>query len=102
MHGRHRPLLPLGIAVHVTGLELVGQDADGGCTVGALPRELELLRLGLGDSAALTRAATGTPPFEKCDDHQLLAEQLGVGTVDLFRIEMLGSSIVEARYSYAL
>lgn len=48
------------------------------------------------------RASAGTPPFEKCDNQMLLAERLGVGTADLSRIEVLGSSIEKARYSYAL
>lgn len=48
------------------------------------------------------RATSGTPPFEKCDNHLLLAEQLGVGTADLSRIDVLGSTIAGSRYSYAL
>ena len=47
------------------------------------------------------RAPAGTPPFESCDNHLLLAEQLGVGTADLSRIEVLGATIEKARYSYA-
>ena len=35
-------------------------------------------------------------------NHLLLAEQLGVGTADLSRVEVLGSSIAQARYSYTL
>jgi hypothetical protein len=41
------------------------------------------------------------PPFEKCDNQLLLAEQLGVGTADLSRIEVLGLTLEQARYSYA-
>jgi uncharacterized protein (DUF362 family) len=48
------------------------------------------------------RAATGTPPYEKCSNTLKLAEDLGVGTADLSRIEVLGSTIEKARYSYAL
>ena len=47
------------------------------------------------------RASTGTPPFENCDNHLLLAEQLGIGTADLSRIELLGSTVEQSRYSYA-
>ena len=47
------------------------------------------------------RAASGMPPFEKCDNQLLLAEQLGVGTADLSRIEVLGLTLEQARYSYA-
>jgi uncharacterized protein (DUF362 family) len=48
------------------------------------------------------RASKGTAPFEKCDNHLALAEQLGVGTADLSRIEVLGSTIAQARYPYTL
>jgi hypothetical protein len=37
------------------------------------------------------RAAMGTPPFLKSDNHILLAEQTGVDTADLSQIESAGS-----------
>jgi len=42
----------------------------------------------------------GTPPFEKCDSTLRLAEGLGVGTRDLNRIEVVGTSIAKARYRF--
>jgi uncharacterized protein (DUF362 family) len=46
--------------------------------------------------------AAGAPPFEKCDNQLTLAEQLGVGTADLARIEIRGATLEQSRYSYAL
>jgi hypothetical protein len=45
-------------------------------------------------------ADRGTPPFETCDSTLHLAEQLGVGTRDLGRIEVLGTPIAKARYKF--
>ena len=42
----------------------------------------------------------GTPPFETCDSTLKLAEHLGVGTRDLNRIEVAGTSIAKARYRF--
>lgn len=49
-------------------------------------------------------ADRGTPPFETADNMLALAEQLGVGTRDLKRIEVVGAPISKARslYSQAL
>ena len=38
-------------------------------------------------------ADRGTPPFEKCDSTLRLAEELGVGTRDLKRIEVVGTPV---------
>lgn len=46
------------------------------------------------------RAARGTKPFHFCDNHLTLAEQAGLGTADLARIEVLGLSIEKARHVY--
>jgi uncharacterized protein (DUF362 family) len=46
------------------------------------------------------RAVRGVKPFDFCDNHLLLAEQAGVGTADLGRIETRGLSIAKARYPY--
>jgi hypothetical protein len=46
------------------------------------------------------RAVRGVAPFEACDNHLLLAEEAGLGTADLSRIEVRGLSIAEARYPY--
>jgi uncharacterized protein (DUF362 family) len=46
-------------------------------------------------------AGRGTPPFETCDSTLHLAEQLGVGTRDLTRIEVVGAPIARAsRYKF--
>jgi len=47
------------------------------------------------------RAARGKRPFHFCDNHVLLAEEAGLGTADLARIEVSGLSIDKARYPYS-
>ena len=42
----------------------------------------------------------GTPPFETSDNMLGLAEQLGVGTRDLNRIEVVGTPISKARFQF--
>jgi uncharacterized protein (DUF362 family) len=46
------------------------------------------------------RADRGTAPFEKCDNHLMLAEALGVGACDLKRIEVRGAKIEEVRFAF--
>ncbi len=46
-------------------------------------------------------ADRGTPPFERCDNTLHLAEAAGIGTRDLTRIEVLGTSIKDARFDFA-
>ena len=41
-------------------------------------------------------ADRGTPPFETCDNTLKLAEDAGLGTRDLRRIEVIGTPIREA------
>ena len=48
------------------------------------------------------RAAKGTPPFHKCDNMLLLAEQAGIGTADLAKIETIGGKISELRYKFPM
>ena len=45
-------------------------------------------------------ADRGTAPFETCDNTLRLAEELGVGTRDLKRIEVVGLQIAEARIPF--
>jgi uncharacterized protein (DUF362 family) len=45
-------------------------------------------------------AKRGTAPFETCDNTMLLAEQLGLGTTDLKQIEVVGTPIREALFSF--
>lgn len=46
------------------------------------------------------RAKRGTAPFHSCDNTLLLAEQHGVGTTDLSRIEVRGVPVAQALYRY--
>jgi uncharacterized protein (DUF362 family) len=46
------------------------------------------------------RAVRGTKPFDICDNHLLMAEQGGLGTADLAKIDVRGLSIAKARYPY--
>ena len=43
-------------------------------------------------------AMRGTPPFETCDNTLALAEQLGIGSRDLSKIEVAGAQIADIRY----
>jgi uncharacterized protein (DUF362 family) len=46
-------------------------------------------------------ADRGTPPFEKCDSTLKLAEDVGIGTRDLKRIEVVGVPIAQAIFDFA-
>lgn len=46
------------------------------------------------------RAPKGTAPFKSCDNTLLLAEARGLGSTDLKRIEVVGTSIEKALYRY--
>ena len=46
-------------------------------------------------------ADRGTPPFERCDSIVKLAEDAGLGTRDLKRIEVIGASIADVRFDFA-
>jgi hypothetical protein len=46
------------------------------------------------------RTVRGSKPFDFCDNHLLMAEQAGLGTADLSRIDVRGLSIEKARYPY--
>jgi uncharacterized protein (DUF362 family) len=74
-------------AVHpgvlVAGLNCVNTDAVATAVMGLDPM-----------------ADRGAPPFEKCDSTLRLAEQLGVGTRDLTRIEVVGTPIAKARFRF--
>lgn len=45
-------------------------------------------------------ADRGQPPFELCDSMLKYAEELGIGTRDLSRIQVVGTPIAKARYPY--
>ena len=46
-------------------------------------------------------ADRGTPPFERCDSTLRLAEDVGIGTRDLKRIEVVGTPIKDAMFDWA-
>lgn len=46
------------------------------------------------------RAMRGTRPFKTCDNTLMLAEGHGIGTTDLKRIEVRGTTIAQALYRY--
>ncbi len=46
-------------------------------------------------------ADRGTPPFETCDSTLRLAEEAGIGTRDLKRIEVVGGAIEQVRFDFA-
>ncbi|MDE3198213.1 MAG: DUF362 domain-containing protein, partial [Acidobacteriota bacterium] len=46
-------------------------------------------------------ADRGTPPFEACDSTLRLAEDVGLGTRDLSRIEVAGARIEDVRFDFA-
>jgi uncharacterized protein (DUF362 family) len=46
-------------------------------------------------------ATRGTPPFERCDSIVQLAEDAGLGTRDLSRIDLRGDTIAAARFDFA-
>ena len=46
------------------------------------------------------RAERGIKPFGICDNHLLLAEQAGLGSADLSKIDVRGLAIEKARYAY--
>jgi uncharacterized protein (DUF362 family) len=46
------------------------------------------------------RAARGVHPFDYCDNHLVLAEEAGLGTAELAKIDVRGLSIAEAKYQY--
>jgi hypothetical protein len=45
-------------------------------------------------------ADRGTAPFETCDSTLRLAEELGVGSRDLKRIEVIGERIADVVFNY--
>lgn len=70
--------------VLIVGLNPVSTDAVGTAVMGY----------------ADPRAVRGTHPFKHCDNHLLLAEQRGVGVLELSQIEVLGTPIAKVVYPY--
>lgn len=76
----HKPVHP---GLLIAGMNCVSTDAVAMATMGFDPM-----------------ADRGTAPFETCDSTLRLAEQLGVGTRDLSRIEVVGTPIARARFRF--
>jgi uncharacterized protein (DUF362 family) len=70
--------------VLIVGLNAVSTDAVGTAVMGY----------------SNPRAQRGIKPFDICDNHLLLAEEAGLGTADLSRIQVQGLTIEKARYPY--
>jgi uncharacterized protein (DUF362 family) len=88
MSGGEGPWAPTAAFV-TPGIMLVGMNSISTDAVGVAV-------MGYSDP----QATRGSPPFQTCDNHLLLAEQAGVGTADLSKIEVLGMSIAQAMYPY--
>lgn len=74
---------PVHAGVLVAGTNCVTTDAVGTALMGFDPM-----------------AERGAAPFEKSDSTLMLAEQLGLGTRDLHRIEVIGVPISQARIDF--
>jgi uncharacterized protein (DUF362 family) len=74
----------VGPGVMVAGLNPVNTDAVGMALMGFDPM-----------------AVRGTPPFERCDSTLQLADDAGIGTRDLRRIEVIGTPIRDAVFDFA-
>ena len=77
-------LQPAAPGVIVAGLNPVNTDAVAMAVMGFDPL-----------------AVRGTPPFERCDSTLQLAEDAGIGTRDLSRIEVAGDSIAAVKFDFA-
>jgi uncharacterized protein (DUF362 family) len=99
---------PIHLAV-VDGIETMA-GGEGPWIQGTRPVRPGLLLAGMNcvatDAVAAAlmgfdpRAERGTAPFEKCDSTLRLGEQLGIGTRDLSRIEVLGAPVSKARFDF--
>ena len=76
----HQPIHP---GLLIAGMNCVSTDAVATAVMGFDPM-----------------ADRGTPPFETADSTLRLAEELGVGSRDLRRIEVLGTPIAKAQYKF--
>ena len=79
----NRGVGPIKPGVLIAGANPVTTDAVGAALMGFDPM-----------------ASRGTAPFETCDNTLEFAEQHGIGTRDLSRIEVIGVPIAEARTPY--
>jgi uncharacterized protein (DUF362 family) len=84
--GNTNPLKFTSPGVLIVGFNGVSTDAVGTAVMGY----------------ADPRAVRGQKPFSFCDNHLLMAEQAGLGTADLSKIDVRGVPIEEARYPYKI
>lgn len=101
---------PIDLAI-IDGIHSMA-GGEGVARAGARPASAGVLLAGLNavntDAAAAVvmgfdpRAARGSPPFEKCDSFLALAEERGLGSADLSRIEIAGPPLESLRYSFRL
>ncbi len=78
------PVAPVSPGVIIAGTNPVATDAVCTAVMGFDPM-----------------AERGSAPFENCDSTLRLAEDVGLGTRDLKRIEVLGTPIKDARFDFA-
>jgi uncharacterized protein (DUF362 family) len=78
-----RGAIPVAPRVLIAGTNCVSTDAVGTAIMGFDPM-----------------ADRGRTPFERCDSTLRLAEELGVGSRDLSRIEVLGTPIARVRFDF--
>jgi hypothetical protein len=76
---------PTTPGVLIAGLNPVSTDAVGTAVMGY----------------ADPRALRGGKPFQNCDNHLRLAEEAGLGSADLARIDLRGLALEKARFPYA-
>jgi uncharacterized protein (DUF362 family) len=73
--------------------------APGGMVAGLNPVNTDAVAMAMMGFDPM--ADRGTPPFERCDSTLKLAEEAGIGTRDLQRIEVIGASIAEVKFDFA-
>jgi uncharacterized protein (DUF362 family) len=99
---------PIHLAI-IDGIESINR-GEGAWIRGVLPVQPRVLIAGLNpvctDAVAMAvmgfepMADRGGAPFERCDSTLRLAEELGVGSRDLRRIEIVGAPIAKARFDF--
>lgn len=99
---------PVHLAI-IDGIESINR-GEGAWIRGVSPVQPRVLIAGLNpvctDAVAMAvmgfnpMADRGTAPFEHCDSTLRLAEELGVGSRDLRRIEVIGAPIEQVRFDF--
>jgi uncharacterized protein (DUF362 family) len=87
----------------ITGAELPREGLTRFCSPGLLVAGTNCVTTDAVAAAVMgvdPMADRGQAPFEKCDSTLRLAEELGVGTRDLNKIEAIGVPIKEARFPF--